>query len=59
MEEELRRMNVWFDANPTRRKTSRGIRRFIVNWLSIHQDNPPRASAAPQPKAHEFTPTQF
>lgn len=36
--QELRKMKGWCDANPTRRKTQRGIRKFINNWLSGEQD---------------------
>ena len=36
--QELRRMCGWLEANPTRRKTSRGIPRFINTWLSKAQD---------------------
>ena len=28
----------WLDSNPTKRKTKRGINRFINNWLSNAQD---------------------
>lgn len=38
VEQELRKMSAWLDANPTRRKTPRGIERFINNWLSKEQD---------------------
>jgi len=31
---ELRKMSAWCDANPSRRKTPRGVKRFVVNWLS-------------------------
>jgi len=31
---ELRKMSAWCDANRQKRKTARGIERFIVNWLS-------------------------
>jgi hypothetical protein len=34
VETQLRRMMLWLDANPSRRKTRRGIKRFMVNWLS-------------------------
>lgn len=37
--QELRKMVGWLDANPKRKKTSRGIKRFITNWLSKEQDN--------------------
>lgn len=36
--QELRKMAGWLDANPSRRKTARGIRAFIANWLSKQQD---------------------
>lgn len=38
VEVELRAMSVWCDANPGKRKTSRGIKRFITSWLSRAQD---------------------
>ena len=37
---ELRKMREWLIANPTRKKTLRGIRKFIINWLGRAQDNP-------------------
>jgi hypothetical protein len=51
---ELRTMAVWCDANPTRRKTPRGIAAFVANWLSKAQDRGgsspiPAASGAPIP----------
>ena len=36
--QELRKMKGWCDSNPTKRKTSRGIKRFITNWLAREQD---------------------
>lgn len=36
--QELREMRVWSQANPSRRKTHRGIASFIVRWLSGEQD---------------------
>ena len=38
--QELRNMKGWCSANPERRKTKRGILRFIVGWLSREQDKP-------------------
>lgn len=38
VERELKKMAAWLDSNPTRRKTRRGIERFINNWLSREQD---------------------
>jgi len=36
--QELRKMKGWLDANPSRRKTKKGILRFINSWLSKEQD---------------------
>lgn len=36
--QEIRGMIGWIKANPTRRKTSRGIKRFMNSWLSRAQD---------------------
>ncbi len=38
IEQELRKMAAWSDANPAKRKTRRGIARFINSWLSREQD---------------------
>lgn len=43
VEQELKRMASWLECNPTRRKTRRGIERFINTWLARSQD-----SAKPQ-----------
>ena len=34
----LRNMKGWLHANPTKRKTKKGIARFINNWLAKEQD---------------------
>lgn len=36
--QELRKMRGWLDSNPTRKKTRRGIKRFINSWLAKEQD---------------------
>lgn len=36
--QELRKMKGWLDSNPTKRKTRKGIRRFINGWLAREQD---------------------
>ena len=36
--QELRKMKDWSNSNPQKRKTRKGIRRFISNWLSKEQD---------------------
>lgn len=47
---ELAKMRAWLIANPTNRKTARGIMRFVNNWLSRGQDRaPPRGNATAPP----------
>lgn len=36
--QQLREMRTWCKANPTNRKTPRGINAFIVKWLGREQD---------------------
>lgn len=36
--QELRKMKGWLNSNPTKRKTRRGINRFINSWLAREQD---------------------
>lgn len=36
--QELRKMKGWLTANPRRKKTRRGITRFITGWLAKEQD---------------------
>ena len=31
---ELEKMRVWCEANPSKRKTKRGVKSFIVRWLA-------------------------
>lgn len=38
VEQELRNMRGWCLANPSRRKTKRGVARFINGWLAKEQD---------------------
>ena len=45
--QQLRAMRGWCDANPSRRKTKTGIRRFINSWLSREQDRGGRAKSQP------------
>lgn len=37
--QEIRKARAWCEANPSKRKTTKGILRFLVNWLSRAQDN--------------------
>lgn len=45
--QQLRNMAGWCDANPAKRKTRGGIKRFITSWLAREQD---RGGKAPQNK---------
>lgn len=38
VEGELKRMIAWLESNPTKKKTRRGINRFINSWLARTQD---------------------
>ena len=38
VEQALRSMAAWCSANPKKRKTQRGVRRFIVSWLMREAD---------------------
>lgn len=38
VEQELRNMAGWCEANPSQRKTKGGINRFIIRWLAKTQD---------------------
>lgn len=40
IQQELRNMFGWLESNPTKRKTPKGIKRFITTWLQKCQDNP-------------------
>ena len=57
--QELRNMRGWCDANPSRRKTKSGIKRFINGWLSREQ-NDSRTTTCPsyQPQGQPSCPTE-
>ena len=42
VEQEMRNMKGWLDANPNNRKTPRGIKRFMNGWLARAQDRAPK-----------------
>ena len=37
LDKELAKMALWLQANPRKRKSARGILRFLVNWLNKAQ----------------------
>lgn len=50
--QELRAMEGWLDANPTKRKTPRGVKRFVNSWLARAQD---RGGSPQQFRSSEVT----
>lgn len=50
--QELRTMKAWCISNPKKRKTARGIKAFINNWLSREQDKGGMKKAAAKPKQY-------
>lgn len=57
VEQQLKRMIAWLDANPKRRKTRRGINTFINTWLSREQDKGGRYRNGGQKQ--ELTPEDY
>lgn len=45
--QQLRQMRAWLDANPSRRKTRRGIKAFCVRWLGNEQDKGAKKGGRP------------
>ena len=43
VDQEIRKMIGWCDANPTNRKTRTGAKRFINGWLSRAQNRAPKS----------------
>lgn len=50
VEQEMRNMIGWLDANPTRRKTKSGMKRFVNSWLT-RQQNENKATSPPAAKS--------
>jgi len=38
VDQEIRGMTAWLEANPSKRKTPRGIKRFVNSWLARAQE---------------------
>ena len=58
--QELKEMREWCNANPQKRKTSRGIRTFIINWLAKEQDKGSNTAKGKTEKPiRKFIPTEF
>lgn len=55
--QELRNMFGWLDGNPTRKKTKKGVKRFIASWLAREQDRGgSRKPAQPQDAKRTYDP---
>lgn len=52
VEQALRNMIGWCMGNPTRRKTQRGVKRFITGWLAGDQDKGKTRRPSNQPKQY-------
>lgn len=53
--QEMRKMVGWSDANPTKRKTKVGMKRFVNAWLSREQDKyKPASVPATKPACTKF-----
>lgn len=52
--QQLRNMRGWLMANPSRRKTKRGIKAFISTWLQKEQDHPRARSGTHKLTAEEI-----
>ena len=56
LDTEFKQMIAWIIGNPTKRKTSRGIKKFITSWLSREQDKGGNKTyQKPAEKKEEFT----
>ena len=54
--QQLRNMAGWCDANPSKRKTRNGIKRFITSWLAREQDTG-RGPVAPSQQGKNVQPS--
>lgn len=50
VEQEIKNMSAWLDANPKNRKTHNGMPRFINGWLSREQNRTRAYSEKPKEK---------
>jgi len=55
VKQDLRKMKGWLESNPSKRKTRRGIRRFITNWLSRTQDQGGTKGYQPEPVKRDYS----
>jgi len=59
--QQLSAMKAWLNANQKNRKTSTGMKRFVVSWLGREQDRSgrvPSGAGPPRPRKTHFQETQ-
>ncbi len=52
--QKLKAIRQWLIANPQKRKTPRGMKRFVVSWLSREQDKGGHLTTGPPRRETEF-----
>jgi|SaaInlStandDraft_4_1057021.scaffolds.fasta_scaffold11066_3 hypothetical protein len=50
--QEIRKMKGWLMSNPSKRKTRRGVLRFVTNWLSREQDKGGASQKVNKPQSY-------
>lgn len=62
VEQQLREMRAWSIGNPSKRKTAKGMRKFMTGWLGRAQDKggsqPPHYNDKPKRLWDDHIPTQ-
>jgi len=56
---ELRRMRLWLEANPSRRKSKAEIERFIVGWLNKEREKCRSTAPPPAPTQEDANAAKF
>ena len=56
--QQLRKMISWCEANPRKRKTTKGVKAFVHNWLSREQDKGYGANSMAQGAQPKNKPTE-
>lgn len=56
---ELKKMSSWLDANPSKRKTKAGIKRFVNSWLSRAEDRGGSPAMASYQRSGKKTPREL
>lgn len=54
VEKEFRNMRSWSNSNPEKKKTARGVKRFVNGWLSREQDSGKRSAHKPVKDNNNF-----